>query len=94
MNFGLSDDQRTIKATARELLASRSPFERVRAAAEAGRYDALLGNGSAHRIALARGAAAAARSGAAGAGERRALRRGPDRRSTPVAAAFRRLDRR
>ena len=39
MNFGFSDDQRTIKATARELLASRSPFERVRAAAEAGRYD-------------------------------------------------------
>ena len=39
MNFGLSDDQRAIKATARELLASRSPFERVRAAAEAGRYD-------------------------------------------------------
>jgi alkylation response protein AidB-like acyl-CoA dehydrogenase len=39
MNFDFSDDQRTIKATARELLASRSPFERVRAAAEAGRYD-------------------------------------------------------
>src|SRR5215203_3612368 len=39
MNFDFTDDQRTIKATARELLASRSPFERVRAAAEAGRYD-------------------------------------------------------
>src|SRR5215218_2219795 len=39
MNFDFSDDQRTIKATARELLASRSPFERVRAAVEAGRYD-------------------------------------------------------
>ena len=39
MNFDFDDDQRTIKATARELLASRSPFERVRAAAEAGRYD-------------------------------------------------------
>jgi alkylation response protein AidB-like acyl-CoA dehydrogenase len=39
MNFGFSDDQRTIKATARELLAGRSPFERVRAAAEGGRYD-------------------------------------------------------
>jgi alkylation response protein AidB-like acyl-CoA dehydrogenase len=39
MNFDFSEDQRTIKATARELLASRSPFERVRAAAEQGRYD-------------------------------------------------------
>src|SRR5215218_10438567 len=39
MNFDFTDDQRTIKATAHELLASRSPFERVRAAAEAGRYD-------------------------------------------------------
>ena len=39
MNFDFTEDQRTIKATARELLASRSPFERVRAAAEAGRYD-------------------------------------------------------
>jgi alkylation response protein AidB-like acyl-CoA dehydrogenase len=42
MNFGFSDDQRTIKATARELLASRSPFERVRAAAEERRYDEAL----------------------------------------------------
>ena len=42
MNFDFTDDQRTIKATARELLASRSPFERVRAAAEEGRYDAAL----------------------------------------------------
>jgi alkylation response protein AidB-like acyl-CoA dehydrogenase len=39
MNFDFTDDQRTIKATARELLAGRSPFERVRAAAEARRYD-------------------------------------------------------
>jgi alkylation response protein AidB-like acyl-CoA dehydrogenase len=39
MNFGFSEEQRTIKATARELLARRSPFERVREAAEAGRYD-------------------------------------------------------
>jgi alkylation response protein AidB-like acyl-CoA dehydrogenase len=39
MNFGFSEDQRTIKATARELLATRSPFERVREAAEAQRYD-------------------------------------------------------
>jgi alkylation response protein AidB-like acyl-CoA dehydrogenase len=42
MNFDFSEDQRTIKATARELLASRSPFERVRAAAEEGRYDDVL----------------------------------------------------
>jgi alkylation response protein AidB-like acyl-CoA dehydrogenase len=42
MNFDFTDDQRTIKATARELLASRSPFERVRAAAEDGRYDDAL----------------------------------------------------
>ena len=42
MNFDFSDDQRTIKATARELLASRSPFERVRAAAEAGGDDTDL----------------------------------------------------
>src|SRR5215218_710719 len=42
MNFDFTDDQRTIKATARELLASRSPFERVRAAAEAGRHDDAL----------------------------------------------------
>jgi alkylation response protein AidB-like acyl-CoA dehydrogenase len=42
MNFDFSEDQRTIKATARELLASRSPFERVRAAAEEGRYDDAL----------------------------------------------------
>jgi alkylation response protein AidB-like acyl-CoA dehydrogenase len=39
MNFDFDEDQRTIKATARELLLSRSPFKRVRAAAEAGRYD-------------------------------------------------------
>src|SRR3954453_2343615 len=39
MNFGFSDDQQDIKRTARDLLASRSPFERVREAAEAGRYD-------------------------------------------------------
>jgi alkylation response protein AidB-like acyl-CoA dehydrogenase len=44
MNFGFSDDQQAIKATARELLARRSPFARVRAAAEAGRYDDDLWN--------------------------------------------------
>src|SRR5688572_17286849 len=39
MRFHLSDDQRDIQRTARELLASRSPWERVREHAEAGRYD-------------------------------------------------------
>src|SRR4051794_14800260 len=39
MNFDLSDDQHEIKRTARELLASRSTMERVRAAADAARYD-------------------------------------------------------
>jgi alkylation response protein AidB-like acyl-CoA dehydrogenase len=34
MNFDFSDDQREIKRTARDLLAGRSSFERVRAAAE------------------------------------------------------------
>src|SRR3954466_15726812 len=42
MKFDLSDDQQEIKRTARELLASRSTMERVRAAAEAGRDDADL----------------------------------------------------
>jgi alkylation response protein AidB-like acyl-CoA dehydrogenase len=35
VNFDFSDDQREIKRTARDLLAGRSSFERVRAAAEA-----------------------------------------------------------
>ena len=39
MNFDLSDDQQEIKRTARELLTSRSTWEKVRGAAEAGRYD-------------------------------------------------------
>jgi alkylation response protein AidB-like acyl-CoA dehydrogenase len=42
MRFHLSDDQRDIQRTARDLLASRSPFERVREHAEAGRYDDAL----------------------------------------------------
>jgi alkylation response protein AidB-like acyl-CoA dehydrogenase len=42
MNFDFTEDQRTIKATARELLASRSPFANVRAAAEERRYDEAL----------------------------------------------------
>lgn len=39
MNFDFTEDQREIRSTARELLAARSPFERVRAHAEAGTVD-------------------------------------------------------
>lgn len=39
MDFGLTDDQRQIQATARELLSERSRFERVRAHAEHRRFD-------------------------------------------------------
>jgi alkylation response protein AidB-like acyl-CoA dehydrogenase len=39
MDFGLSDDQREIQRTARELLAERARPERVREHAEAGRLD-------------------------------------------------------
>ncbi|MBA2256345.1 MAG: acyl-CoA dehydrogenase family protein [Thermoleophilaceae bacterium] len=39
MNFDFTPEQHEIKRTARELLASRSPFERVRASAESGSYD-------------------------------------------------------
>jgi alkylation response protein AidB-like acyl-CoA dehydrogenase len=39
MNFDFSDDQHDIKRTARDLLTKRSTWERVRSAAEAGRYD-------------------------------------------------------
>jgi len=39
MNFDFTDDQHEIKRTARELLAKRSPFERVREAAESATYD-------------------------------------------------------
>lgn len=43
MHFDFTDDQREIKRTARELLASRSSFERVRAVAEGdGAYDGGL----------------------------------------------------
>jgi alkylation response protein AidB-like acyl-CoA dehydrogenase len=42
MNFDFTDDQQQIKRTARELLAQRSSFERVREAAEAGAYDDAL----------------------------------------------------
>jgi alkylation response protein AidB-like acyl-CoA dehydrogenase len=39
MLFDFTDDQHEIKRTARDLLAKRSGFEKVREAAEAGRYD-------------------------------------------------------
>jgi alkylation response protein AidB-like acyl-CoA dehydrogenase len=42
MDFGLSDDQRDIQRTARELLASRASAERVREHAEAVRTDDAL----------------------------------------------------
>jgi alkylation response protein AidB-like acyl-CoA dehydrogenase len=42
MDFGLSDDQREIQRTARELLAERARPERVRSHAESGRLDADL----------------------------------------------------
>ncbi len=39
MHFDFNDDQRDIQRTAREMLSTRSSFERVRAAAEADGYD-------------------------------------------------------
>jgi alkylation response protein AidB-like acyl-CoA dehydrogenase len=42
MDFGLTDDQRDIQRTARELLTSRATPERVREHAEAGRTDDAL----------------------------------------------------
>jgi alkylation response protein AidB-like acyl-CoA dehydrogenase len=42
MDFGLSEDQREIQRTARELLAERARPERVREHAEAGRTDTAL----------------------------------------------------
>jgi alkylation response protein AidB-like acyl-CoA dehydrogenase len=44
MDFDLSDDQREIKAVARELLSARSPLAKVREAAEASAYDPELWN--------------------------------------------------
>jgi alkylation response protein AidB-like acyl-CoA dehydrogenase len=42
MDFDLTEDQREIKNVAREMLTARSPWTRVRAAAEAGAYDDAL----------------------------------------------------
>mgnify|MGYP001424435176 CR=1 FL=1 len=39
MNFDFTDDQHEIKRTARDLLTKRSTWEKVREAAEGGRYD-------------------------------------------------------
>jgi alkylation response protein AidB-like acyl-CoA dehydrogenase len=42
MDFDLTQDQREIKSVAHELLGARSPIAKVRQAADAGRYDAVL----------------------------------------------------
>ena len=42
MDFDLTEDQREIKNVAREMLTARSPWPRVREAAEAGAYDEAL----------------------------------------------------
>ena len=42
MNFDLNDEQKEIKRVAHDLLGARSPFAKVREAAEAGEYDAGL----------------------------------------------------
>ncbi len=42
MDFDLTEDQREIKNVARELLTARSPFAKVREAAEAAEYDDAL----------------------------------------------------
>jgi alkylation response protein AidB-like acyl-CoA dehydrogenase len=42
MHFDLTEDQKEIKRVAHELLADRSPFAKVREAAEAGEYDPAL----------------------------------------------------
>src|ERR1700722_4736902 len=42
MDFGLTDDQRDIQRTARDLLAERATFARVREHAEAGTTDEAL----------------------------------------------------
>jgi alkylation response protein AidB-like acyl-CoA dehydrogenase len=42
MDFDLTEDQREIKNVARELLSARSPFAKVREAAEAAEYDDAL----------------------------------------------------
>jgi alkylation response protein AidB-like acyl-CoA dehydrogenase len=42
MHFDLSDEQKEIKRVAHDLLSARSPFSKVREAAEAGAYDPAL----------------------------------------------------
>ena len=45
MDFDLTEDQKEIKNVARELLAARSPFAKVREAAESRRYDEAASSG-------------------------------------------------
>ena len=42
MDFDLNDEQKEIKQVAHELLASRSPFSKVREAATSAKYDPAL----------------------------------------------------
>ncbi|MGI8714548.1 MAG: acyl-CoA dehydrogenase family protein [Solirubrobacteraceae bacterium] len=42
MDFDLTEDQREIKSVAHDLLGARSPMAKVRQAADAGQYDAVL----------------------------------------------------
>ena len=42
MDFDLTEDQKEIKRVGRELLSARSPWTKVREAAEAGTYDTAL----------------------------------------------------
>jgi alkylation response protein AidB-like acyl-CoA dehydrogenase len=44
VDFDLNDEQKQIRQVAHELLAARSPFSKVREAAEAGEYDPSLWN--------------------------------------------------
>jgi alkylation response protein AidB-like acyl-CoA dehydrogenase len=44
MDFDLTEDQKEIKRVAHELLTARSPWSKVREAAEAGTYDSALWN--------------------------------------------------
>ncbi|MHB8658146.1 MAG: acyl-CoA dehydrogenase family protein [Solirubrobacteraceae bacterium] len=42
MDFDLTEEQKHIKAVARELLSARSPFSKVRTAADRGEYDSVV----------------------------------------------------
>ena len=84
MNFGFSEDQQTIKATARELLADRSPLARVREAAEGDRTTTRLWRELVRaRLAGHRGPRGARRPGARRRRARRAARGARLRASRP-----------